>query len=391
MRHRPARPHVAHRERRGATIVLVAVLGVALVGITAFAVDVSRMYVGANELQTVSDASALRGAQFMQGNPGADPSSQIIAYSLQNQALNGTVTVAGSDIRPARWDESLATLDSSGSVSWATANAVQVTARKTAGLLFGKVLRSVAPIPARRSAAWIANLTSSRCIKPWGMPMPEVLTMVGASPSPVRALTPTELQTLRGLSQLQRTLIIAPPYSGNGQVPNPTPNGLWAALRVNGNGMSQYQDAVEDATCANGAVGVGAKEKDKPGNNIDSKTTQSIDVSTCGFVNGSDTCFDFTTHTIPGVSVIVAFTTIPVSSGTETVQVIMLAEFVIQCYRRENGGTNTCVSAKVSAADWLSYSEGTLLGYINPDFADLGPGTGLGNTIGTGQRLILVK
>ena len=385
--------HNSRRERRGATIVFVAVLAVAVVGMAAFAVDASRMYVGVNELQTVSDAAALRGALRLQRVPGVDPSDSIIAFAVKNPALSGTVTLAATDIKPAIWTEVVGgqgSLDTT-SATWTTANAVQVSARRTAGLLFGKVLRSVAPIPARRSSAWIANLTGSTCIKPWGLPMAWVLPMVGASPSPIRALTQAEVQTLRGLTTLERTVIIAPPYSGNGQIPPATPNGNWAALRINGNGMSDYQRALADATCSNNSLTVGPREKDKPGNNLDKKTTDSIQVSVCRFQNNNDTCFDIPTGTVAGVSVIVAFMSTPVSSGTEWVQIPMLGEFVVQCYRRESGGNNSCVSTKVNAATWTSYGEGTLLGYINPDFAELGPGAQLGNTISTSQRLIIVK
>lgn len=377
---------IARRPRRGATLVFVAMLSVALVGMTALAVDFSRLYVGTNELQTVADAAALRGALQMQRVPATNPSDTIIAFAARNPALSGTVVMTGADIEPIFWRPDSTPLTG---VTWAVANAVRVTARRPANFTFGKILTSITPTPVRRSTAWIANIASSSCIKPWGMPMPSVLEMVGASPTPVRSLTQAEIEILRGLTTLQRTIIIAPPYSGNGQIPFATPNGNWAALRVNGNGMRQYQDAVEDATCSNTVVGIGSQWVDKPGNNLDTKTSDSIDESVCRFNNGSDTCYDIPTGTIPGVSVVVAYTTIPVSNGAENVTVLLVGEFVVQCYRQK-AANNTCVSTKVSASEWKKYDEGTLLGYVIPNFAGLGGAT-LGNTISTGQRLILVR
>ena len=165
--------HNSRRERRGATIVFVAVLTVALVGMAALAVDASRMYVGVNELQTVSDAAALRGALRLQRAPVVDPSDSIIAFAVKNAAFNGTVTLAATDIKPAIWTDTVGAqgnLDTTNA-TWANANAVQVSARRSAGLLFGNVLRAVAPVPARRAVAWVANLSGSTCIKPWAFPM----------------------------------------------------------------------------------------------------------------------------------------------------------------------------------------------------------------------------
>ncbi|WP_206044522.1 Tad domain-containing protein [Gemmatimonas groenlandica] len=392
----------------------VAVFALALVGLAAFAIDLSRLYVGTNELQTGADAAALRGALQLQYNPGTDPSGVTSTFAASNQALNQPVTLGADDVKPVFWDPD-ANPKATILNAWTNANAVQVTASRSTGLLFGRIISTVSPAPQRRAIAWIANVASSTCLKPWGMPMSSVLQLVGASASPIRPLTSAELVTLRNLSILDRTIIIAPPYSGNGQVPNATPNGNWNALRINGNGMRQYQDAVEDVTCSNTSTAVGADESDKPGNNIDSKTTESIVISTCRFQNGSDTCFDLATGTVPGVSVLVAYTSTPVFVGNGSsapVTVAMMGEFVIQCYRRGasggngngggngnngnngnngGGGGNTCTSSKVSPAAWSAFSEGTLLGYVNPDFADLRGSTTLGNQASIAQRLILVR
>lgn len=57
------------RRRRGATLIMVALFSVAIVGMAAFAIDLSRLYVGTNELQTRADATALNAALLLQRNP----------------------------------------------------------------------------------------------------------------------------------------------------------------------------------------------------------------------------------------------------------------------------------------------------------------------------------
>ena len=411
MRRCPARPHLARRERRGATIVLVAFLGVALVGITAFAVDVSRMYVGANELQTVSDASALRGAQRLQENPGADPSSEIIAYALQNQALNGLVTVETSDIRPAIWTESSATLDSSGGVTWATANAVQVTARKTAGLLFGKVLRSVAPIPARRSAAWLANITGKKCnFMPFGFPIQNLFEDLGLGSINGRALTQAEinqvkdsLSTTSGRVNLTQIL-----YPKENLTPTNETSIYWP-LTPN---MNAYADQISGlgGGCANSEVNEGQDQSPFTGNGGGASAKKVVDgvlgnppasgVAICVRVADDATCYDPATNA-PGITVTAAYTgggtTLASCSGC-TLPIRMVAGFRIVCvfYGNVASGANNPAERcpwlvdNFSSAYNKSYNTGTLVGYPVVEF-ELGSDVGLGNSKSLSQRLILVK
>lgn len=75
------------RERRGATLVFVAVFALALLGVAAFAIDASRLYVGTNELQTGADAAALRAARYMQTVAGGNPTSATVSFASANESL----------------------------------------------------------------------------------------------------------------------------------------------------------------------------------------------------------------------------------------------------------------------------------------------------------------
>ena len=54
------------RSRRGSTLVMVALMLGAFMGIAAIAADIGRFYVVAGELQTAADAAALKGATVLQ-------------------------------------------------------------------------------------------------------------------------------------------------------------------------------------------------------------------------------------------------------------------------------------------------------------------------------------
>ena len=77
--------------RRGATMVLVAVLIVVMGGMAAFAVDLSRIYSGVNEMQTGADAAALAGALRLQLIAAANPVGGVQAFGASNSAFGSAI------------------------------------------------------------------------------------------------------------------------------------------------------------------------------------------------------------------------------------------------------------------------------------------------------------
>jgi Flp pilus assembly protein TadG len=86
------------RDQRGVTIVLVAILMFAFLGIAALAIDLSNLYVVRNELQNAADAGALAGARFLYNDEGTsvNPGANQIAYdaATANKALAMTGAIA---------------------------------------------------------------------------------------------------------------------------------------------------------------------------------------------------------------------------------------------------------------------------------------------------------
>jgi len=71
------------RNQHGVVAVLISILTIVLAAITAFAIDVSHLFVVRNELQNAADAGALAGARFLYQQEGlaVNPDANLIAYN----------------------------------------------------------------------------------------------------------------------------------------------------------------------------------------------------------------------------------------------------------------------------------------------------------------------
>lgn len=163
------KPLARGRRRRGATTVFVAIASIALVGVVAFAIDLSRLNLGVNELQSAADASALRGAKYIQTYADSNPDAVTQAFSSANfRALdNSAVSLSASDVEPGWWVDSTRTFTGGTTPP----NAVRVNASKTGSLLFGRLIGNASQAQSRRAIAWVANITRTSCPAPWGFPL----------------------------------------------------------------------------------------------------------------------------------------------------------------------------------------------------------------------------
>src|SRR6478672_4385169 len=95
------------KSRRGSTLVLVALMLTALMGVAAIAADIGRFYVVAGELQTSADAAALKGAsvlQFTTANFASTVDDSVIAFaSTTNRADGSSVVISAADVDVGFW------------------------------------------------------------------------------------------------------------------------------------------------------------------------------------------------------------------------------------------------------------------------------------------------
>ncbi len=402
---------------------LVAIFAVVLVALAAFAIDVSRLYVGTNELQTGADAAALRGALHMQYNADQNPSDSIIAFASANQALDQAVTISSGDIRAAIWTPGVGP-DTTAAVTWETANAVQVTVAKPTGLLFGKLLSTVTPLPRRRAIAWIANINRVVCPTPWGFPMSAINNaLYGTNDYTVRSSMFDSLTAkLQNPGPLSVTMIFYP-----SDEPSPTAvNESWPfeAIDDNNVNMNAYADQLANASdCdASSSIAIDSAEAfpGKGGGSIPQKTVSGA--FGAGITGGESLCEpnDVVKKGAPaadcypvgskglgpvGVTVITSF--ISEVSG-KSANVVSLGGFRVMCvFTGKPGGkpgeisndpSETCAwydayrkSAYAPSGLPVSLGQGTVVGYPVTTFASLSDGSTLGNAPSLAQRLVLVR
>jgi Ca-activated chloride channel homolog len=144
-----------HRsKRRGASLVLIALLMTAVIAMAAFAVEMGRMYLVRAQLQTAVDSGALAAAIQMKQNPGNLPLAELAAKEyVQRNRVGWAITVEEEaiQINTGTWD-----LDTSEfTVGGDEPNAVRVmAAQREERLLLGGILgRRTFSIPRQAIAA----------------------------------------------------------------------------------------------------------------------------------------------------------------------------------------------------------------------------------------------
>lgn len=365
------------RERRGATLVFVAVFALALVGVAAFAIDASRLYVGTNELQTGADAAALRAARYMQSNPGSDPTSVAQAFSPSNESLGSGVQLAAQDVLPIFYDPANRSFTAT---SWATANAVEVRASRIGNLLFGRLLTNVMPSPTRRSVAWVANITQVSCPTPWGFPVLALNDRLNPAGTPsASTISPSTfasvdsaLATSTGARDL--TMIFWPPTHLRNNGPKiPKQAGSDSAFYALTENMNEYPNQIANpASCdANASIAIGVQEQfdGQGGGSVESKTVNGVegtppakDGMLCQTPqqpsNAADCWPPGTTNfsgQTPGVRVVVAWVG---SLNGSAVPVVAVGGFRVMCVYRGKGGGGQSASVAGAPAQFqlASYS-----------------------------------
>jgi hypothetical protein len=425
---RRPRPRLRLRNRRGTILVWFGMTITLILMVTAVVVDYGYWYAAQAELQTAADAAALRGARRLQMSAATgtaldiDVDSVTVNFSPRNVAQGDSVTIDSTQVRLAWWDKQLPggmpgqpNFDPATwpAVSGGRPNAVVVDNAQQGNRVFGRIFALARPNLGKRAIAWRAYLNAGKCIRPWGVPMSQMLWKVtGGTDSSYRQLTPDEIQTLMSMTEEERTVVMVPP---NKTLPPsislsslPPFTGEWAGIRFNRDatstgdqGMNEFERLSAGGCLTSGdAYGVGDfANTDLPAGSLETKMQNAVETGdrgdfppTCVYATGRADCYaDAAARAAgtPGVIINVAYTTSPTASGSEPVQAIMLGQFKIMCLYTNK--TDTC-GWHPSPFATTGYPEGTLVGFpIAEFFTKLTPDVELGNLPSTSSRLILVR
>jgi hypothetical protein len=198
---------------------LVCVALVALLGAASLALDLSRMYAVAVELQTAADAGALAGARGLQDDPGnaaGTVAADAVALATSNPVFGRRPTAGEVAVDPMTRDDA----NGVAPAAWASANAVRVTVERRTPFVFGDFMGLTPPTIRRRATAWVANVTRATCVRPLGLPFQYVWEMAGrpGKPAPGDKLTADDVKRVTESTQGNQG-----GGSGGGQAPQTAP------------------------------------------------------------------------------------------------------------------------------------------------------------------------
>jgi hypothetical protein len=305
------------KARRGAVVVLLAIMIIALVAVTALAMDFSRLWALRNELQTAADAGAHAGAvQLNPPNNAGLTVTVVQQYATMNPAMQGTVTV--DSIELGQWDDVLKTFVPGAPVT----DAVNVVvSRQATGLVMALVGVPMPRLKAR-AVGW-ANAPVAQaagCIKPWAIPQTVLMYRLNLHrnilpPDSYANLTRpfdqiADIQALQNMTAAERTFQLK--LSSSGQIldsVSTTMPGNYQAVVLppfydasTGDtipknqlpqGANPYRDDIAGATCM--TLGVGDSLETQPGN-MDGPTIQGLVGGNPA--NGPGVCADIVGETI---------------------------------------------------------------------------------------------
>jgi hypothetical protein len=168
------------RERRGATLVLVAVMMVVIMGFAAFAIDLGQLYAYQSELQRSADAAALAGAVELT-KVGYDTADRVATAYADSNSVEGSPPRT-IEVNFGTWDQATQVF-TAGAASDA-ANALQVNlSGGPANPIFAFAGDYGAITIYVSAVGWAApTIPTHDCIKPFAVRYGEFANYLGANP-----------------------------------------------------------------------------------------------------------------------------------------------------------------------------------------------------------------
>lgn len=249
------------RVRRGATLVLVAVLLTAIVGMAGVAIDMSRLYVMRAQLQTTADASAVAGIVEVKDKRPTNAPTAALQYVPFNTVERQVATVNAGNVEGGAWD--FATNSFTPLASWTdpALNAVRVTANYQATYTLASIFGSAGRLVQARAVAALGFVGTTDCLRPWAVSYQTILDALyppAGSKDPSYNLTAQDIQTLTGMSYPADSITL---LQGN---QNPVTPGNIAAVQVTENpGNNAYKNAI--TSCSDMPIGPGTWLSTDPG------------------------------------------------------------------------------------------------------------------------------
>ncbi|MBC7788662.1 MAG: pilus assembly protein [Anaerolineae bacterium] len=195
--------------RRGAVLVMVALLLTVLLGFGAFAIDLSQVMAHRSELQRSADAAVVAAVRQLTTTQPDSADEVAIAYSAAN-LVNGSVATVDS-VQYGRWNDASSTFTpfpcstqpgGCGLGDAFSADAFRIRLRSVTPSIFAQVLGVVSSTVQAEATGWTSNnVEIADCVKPFAIPY-QVLTatlnrVIGTTLSLQRNLNTADIRAIR--------------------------------------------------------------------------------------------------------------------------------------------------------------------------------------------------
>jgi hypothetical protein len=185
------------KNRRGIFVVVFGLMFMALMGVAAMAVDMSRIWTMRNELQTAAESGALAGAvQLVDPHlPAFAEDTARVAIGM-NTAMYDVITVDTVDV--GHWDD----LTQTFTKDEAPINAVHtVVSHPTSRLIIGAFGIGSSRVRARATAWADAPVDVDNCIRPWSIPYVVLMQKINMKRIALGELADTDPNSIPNLTR----------------------------------------------------------------------------------------------------------------------------------------------------------------------------------------------
>jgi Flp pilus assembly protein TadG len=196
------------KDRRGATLVFVALAMTVLLGFAAFGVDISRMGAYRSELQRSADAGAHAGAIQLTKTRYDSAAAIASSFATANVVFGSAPTV--DLVEYGTWNNATATFTwicsgvTCAAATVKAADAVRITVHGSGTNLFAGILGFFGFTISTKAVGWAApTLSTSGCVKPFAVPYTELTKSLNLA----RGLPATYLPTRYPLEQADLDMI----------------------------------------------------------------------------------------------------------------------------------------------------------------------------------------
>jgi len=239
--------------RRGATLVLIAIVMTVLVMFGGIGIDFGRMYTFNAQLKVLADAASLAAAiELRNGGTEANGDVRALALKPSNTVDGGQIAIMDdTNVTPGNWDFDARTFTPG---SWAGANAIRARTRYDASWTLARIFGVTTKMLVQESVAALGGQVVSSCLKPFALPYGALLPRVGQASSNLSyELTAADIATLTNGTPITWQMV--------DDLPANTPPGSFSMVGFDPtySSMSKnaYLDSILPSGCTSDPVSVG--------------------------------------------------------------------------------------------------------------------------------------